>query len=110
MCIRDSSNIGVSDHATSTCQVSFPADGDYTFTLGCTDLAGNSGEYGQTDEFTIDKTIPVITVSYDNNSARNGNYFKEVRTAIIKVQEHNFNSADVRAAVTVSYTHLFSAT
>ena len=97
-----SSNIGVSDHATSTCQVSFPADGDYTFTLGCTDLAGNSGEYGQTDEFTIDKTIPVITVSYDNNSARNGNYFKEVRTAIIKVQEHNFNSADVRAAVTAA--------
>ena len=97
-----SSNIGVSDHATSTCQVSFPADGDYTFTLGCTDLAGNSGEYGQTDEFTIDKTIPVITVSYDNNSARNGNYFKEARTAIIKVQEHNFNSADVRAAVTAA--------
>ena len=29
-----SSNIGVSDSATSTCQVSFPADGDYTFTLG----------------------------------------------------------------------------
>ena len=28
-----SSNIGVSDHATSTCQVSFPADGDYTLSL-----------------------------------------------------------------------------
>lgn len=97
-----SSDIGISDNATSTCQVSFPADGDYTFTLGCTDLAGNSGEYGQTDEFTIDKTIPTITVSYDNNDARNGNYFKEARTATITVREHNFNSADVRAAVTAA--------
>lgn len=97
-----SSNIGVSDTATSTCQVSFPADGDYTFTLGCTDLAGNSGEYGQTDEFTIDKTIPVMTVSYDNNNARNGNYFKETRTATVTIREHNFNAADVRAAITAS--------
>ncbi len=97
-----SSNIGVSDTATSTCQVSFPADGDYTFTLGCTDLAGNSGEYGQTDEFTIDKTIPIMTVSYDNNNARNGNYFKETRTATVTIREHNFNAADVRAAITAS--------
>lgn len=97
-----SSNIGVSDTATSTCQVSFPADGDYTFTLGCTDLAGNSGEYGQTDEFTIDKTIPVMTVSYDNNNARNGNFFKETRTATVTIREHNFNAADVRAAITAS--------
>ncbi len=97
-----SSNIGVSDTATSTCQVSFPADGDYTFTLGCTDLAGNSGEYGQTDEFTIDKIVPVMTVSYDSNDAKNGNYFKETRTATITVREHNFNAADVRAAITAS--------
>ena len=97
-----SSNIGVSDSATSTCQVSFPADGDYTFTLGCTDLAGNSGEYGQTDEFTIDKTVPVMTVSYDNNDARNGNYFKEARTATVTIREHNFNATDVRVAITAS--------
>lgn len=97
-----SSDIGVSDNATSTCQVAFPADGDYTFTLGCTDLAGNSTEYGQTDEFTIDKTVPEISVSYNNNSARNGNYYNEVRTATVTVREHNFNAADVKAAITAS--------
>lgn len=97
-----SSNIGISDSATSTCQVSFPADGDYTFTLGCTDLAGNSTEYGQTDEFTIDKTVPVLTVSYDNNNARNGNYFKETRTATVTIREHNFNAGEVRTAITAS--------
>ena len=97
-----SSNIGISDSATSTCTVSFPADGDYTFTLGCTDLAGNSVEYGQTDTFTIDKTIPVITVSYDNNTAKNGNYYKEKRTATVTVKEHNFNASDVKAAITAN--------
>ena len=97
-----SSNIGVSDEATTTCQVSFPADGDYTFTLGCTDLAGNSTEYGQTDEFTIDKTVPEIEVSYDNNSAANGEYYNEERTATIRIHEHNFNASDVQAAITAS--------
>ena len=97
-----SSDIGVSDSATSTCQVAFPAEGDYTFTLGCTDLAGNSTEYGQTDEFTIDKTVPEISVSYDNNSARNGNYYNEARIATVTVREHNFNAADVKAAITAS--------
>lgn len=96
------SNIGVSDEATTTCQVSFPADGDYTFTLGCTDLAGNSTEYGQTDEFTIDKTVPEIEVSYDNNSAANGEYYNEERTATIRIHEHNFNASDVQAAITAS--------
>lgn len=97
-----SSNIGVSDEATTSCQVSFPADGDYTFTLGCTDLAGNSTEYGQTDEFTIDKTVPEIEVSYDNNSAANGEYYNEERTATIRIHEHNFNASDVQAAITAS--------
>ena len=97
-----SSNIGVSDEATTTCRVSFPADGDYTFTLGCTDLAGNGTEYGQTDEFTIDKTVPEIEVSYDNNSAANGEYYNEERTATIRIHEHNFNASDVQAAITAS--------
>lgn len=93
---------GVSDDAVNTCQVSFPSDGDYTFTFGCTDLGGNSAEYGQTDEFTIDKTVPVITVSYDNHNAKNGNYYKEARTATVSVKEHNFNASEVKTAITAS--------
>lgn len=93
---------GVSDSATSSCQVSFSADGDYTFTLGCTDLAGNSGEYGQTDEFTMDKTMPVIEVSYNNNDVKNSTYYKEARTATVTVKEHNFNASEVKGAITAS--------
>ena len=43
-----------------------------------------------------------MTVSYDNNNARNGNFFKETRTATVTIREHNFNAADVRAAITAS--------
>ena len=42
--------------------------------------------------FTIDKTAPTITVSYDNNSARNGNYYKADRTATVTIIEHNFDA------------------
>lgn len=39
----------------------------------------------------MDKTAPTITVSYDNNSARNGNYYKADRTATVTIIEHNFD-------------------
>lgn len=97
-----SQDMGVSDSASAVCQVSFPEDGDYTFTLNTVDLAGNSTAYGQTDEFTIDKTAPVITVAYDNNDARHGNYYKESRTAAVTINEHNFDAASVQTAITAS--------
>lgn len=97
-----SQDMGVSDSASAVCQVSFPEDGDYTFTLNAVDLAGNSTAYGQTDEFTIDKTAPVITVAYDNNDARHGNYYKESRTAAVTINEHNFDAASVQTAITAS--------
>ena len=97
-----SSNAGESDEATHTCTVSFDSDGDYTFTAECTDLAGNRGSYGKTDNFTVDKTIPRISVSYDNNNVSGERYFKEQRTATITVTEHNFNAGDVKAAITAS--------
>lgn len=97
-----SQDMGVSDSASAVSQVSFPEDGDYTFTLNAVDLAGNSTAYGQTDEFTIDKTAPVITVAYDNNDARHGNYYKESRAAAVTINEHNFDAASVQTAITAS--------
>lgn len=97
-----SSNSGVSDSATHTCTVTFAADGDYTFTLNTTDLAGNDSNYTRVDEFTIDQTDPTIQVSYDNNNDAEPGYFNADRTATITVTEHNFNAADVNTAITAS--------
>ena len=95
-----SANSGVSDSATHTCTVTFSADGDYTFTLNTTDLAGNDSSYTRVDEFTIDQTDPVIEVSYDNNNDETAGYFNENRTATITVTEHNFNASEVNAMIT----------
>lgn len=97
-----SGDAGVSDYATNTCTVTFAADGDYTLTLNCTDLAGHRSNYTQVDEFTIDQTVPTISVAYDNNSAANGTYYDKPRTATITVNEHNFNGSEVQAAISAS--------
>lgn len=94
--------VGVSDEAYHTCTVTFAADGDYTFTLNATDLAGNTSNYTRVDEFTIDQTDPTIQVTYDNNNDAEPGYFNASRTATVTINEHNFNAADVNAMITAS--------
>ena len=67
-----------------------------------TDKAGNPNEpvhYADgtvaPTAFTIDKTRPTISVTYDNNSALNGNYYNANRTATVVVTEHNFDASRV---------------
>ena len=83
-----------------TATVTFSGDSDYTVTYDCFDLAGNKSNTEKLDEFTVDKTKPVIQVSYDNNSALNNNYYKEARTATITITEHNFNPGEVPVTTT----------
>lgn len=80
----------------------FAEDGDYEFTLSCTDLAGNKADYKQTDTFTVDKTKPAMTISYDNNKANAGNYYGEERTATITVTEHNFDPNGIKVNITAT--------
>lgn len=91
-----------SDSCRWSCNVHFSEDGDYTFGFSCIDLAGNEGKYDQIDEFTIDKTIPEITVVYNNNDFQNEYYYKEARIATITINEHNFSSNDVLITMTAS--------
>lgn len=89
-----SSNGDDNRHITS---IIYDSDGDYTFSVSYTDRAQNKNngvDYGNSvapTSFTIDKTTPVISVSYNNNSAQNGKYFKATRTATIVITEHNFD-------------------
>lgn len=98
---------GNKDDAQWTATIKYTADGDYTFDIAYTDLAKNVCD-GETfaegtvasNAFTIDHTVPVIAVTYDNNDAQNGNYYKAYRTATVVITEHNFN-AD---RVTITHT------
>ncbi len=87
------------DDTTWTAIIKYTADGDYTFDIAYTDLAENEcvGENFventvASNEFTIDQTAPTIAVSYDNNDALNGNYYKAIRIATVVITEHNFNA------------------
>ena len=82
--------------------VPFDEDGDYEVTLSATDLAGNVSDYSQVDTFTIDKTLPEMTITYDNNSPYRDNYYGEARTATITVREHNFDASNIQVNVTAS--------
>ncbi len=86
----------------STGVITFTGDSDYTVTFDCYDLAGNKSNTATQDEFTVDKTMPVINVTYDNNSVQNGNYYQDDRTAAITIIEHNFNAGDVTSMITAS--------
>lgn len=90
------------DGKTRTATIAYTSDGDYTFSVQYTDLAGNTADYDRQDTFTLDKTLPKVGVAYNNNDAQNGNYYKEGRTATITIEEHNFDPAE--AVVTLTAT------
>ena len=92
-----------------TAKITFSDNADYTFSISCTDKAGhvtenNSVTFAEgsvaTGDFTVDKTAPKIEVAYDNNSVKNGKYFKADRTATITITEHNFDVSRVKALIT----------
>lgn len=88
------------DDTTHTCVISYEADGDYLFDISMTDRAGYVNvpvDYANSaapQKFTIDRTLPVMKITYDTSALQNGNYSQTERTATITVQEHNFNPAD----------------
>lgn len=85
------SNMGESDDALSTVTISFSADDTYMLTASVKDLAGNTATLGRTDTFTIDKTLPIVQITFDKNNALNGSYYNTARTATITVTDRNFD-------------------
>ncbi len=96
------STSGSGNDTKHVCKVRFSDDGDYTFTVSFRDLAGNKADYTRVDKFTIDKTVPTVTVTWDNNSYLNGFYYAQARTATIDVLEHNFDADLINVLITAA--------
>lgn len=104
------------DGEKHTATITFEKDGDYKVSYWCKDLAGNvsvteTGEEINQEtpltlpEFTIDKTAPKISVSYDKSEGGSLNdyyYYSTKRTATITVTEHNFDPQDITVTTTGS--------
>ena len=90
---------GSGDSTRWESRIYFNKDGDYQLSITGEDLAGNAMEdllYAEGTaaalDFTVDKTAPVLNVSYDNNTANHEFYYRESRRAEISVEEKNFRS------------------
>ncbi|MDO4797376.1 MAG: hypothetical protein Q4A01_05060 [Coriobacteriales bacterium] len=77
-------------------------DGHYVVTAQLTDASGNVSAPSMIEEFTIDKTAPLVSVEWDNNDVRNGKYYRAARTATITVIEHNFSPQNMAIRTTGS--------
>lgn len=90
---------GSGDSTRWESRIYFNKDGDYQLSITGEDLAGNAMEelsYAEGTQaaldFTVDKTAPVLSVSYDNNEALHEFYYRESRRAEISIEEKNFRS------------------
>lgn len=84
-----------SDNNTHFATVSFTADGDYVMDMSYADMTAHAGNAVAAQSFTVDKTAPAISVTFDNNSASNDHYYAQSRTATITVNEHYFDPSRV---------------
>lgn len=86
------------------CNITFSEDGDYAFTIDCKDLADNSAVQYVSEKFTVDKTKPIIGISWNPAKSDKDNFYNESRVAIITVEERNFDSSliEINSKGTVS--------
>lgn len=108
--VKDIKGTGNGDDTKHVFEVTYSNDGVYSFDMNYTDRATNKNsaiDYKDSlapTSFVVDKTIPTISVSYDNNEAQNDKFFKAYRTATITIVEHSF---DVNRVVITQTAELF---
>lgn len=72
-----------------------------TLSIKVTDRSGNVTDW-QTDTFSIDKTAPVVKITYDDEKKENGKYqqyYNFDRTATITITERNFDATRIQASL-----------
>ena len=90
---------GNRDDAVWTASYTFASDGDYQVDCILKDRAENPGTVSYrgmaAQDFTVDRTSPVVKIEFDNHNVFHENYYNAQRIATIIVTEHNFDSGDV---------------
>ena len=89
------------DGVTWVASYAFEDDADWTFDVSLTDPAFHEAAAYHT-AFIIDTQAPAILVTWDNNDAANGSYFKAPRTASIQVMDRNFSPDFASATATAA--------
>lgn len=79
--------------------VTLTDEGDYVITMTYADRSKNEMVKYESQRIVIDKTAPVINVSYGNNDVKNTidnrSYFNTTQTATVTIKEQNFRADEV---------------
>lgn len=79
-----------------TATVRYAADGDYTFDVEYTDMAGNQASDYTPDQFTVDLTAPEVEITdVEDKSANN-----DVVSPSVKATDVNYDSKNVTVTIT----------
>ncbi|MBO4794560.1 MAG: hypothetical protein J5547_00600, partial [Clostridia bacterium] len=87
--------------------LTFADDGWYDFDVKYTDRSGNEADapdFGNSvapKSFVIDRTVPVVTISFDKNVAQNEFYYSLAKSAKIEVTEVNYSYEKLELEVTM---------
>ncbi|MBQ7972282.1 MAG: hypothetical protein IJ291_02345 [Lachnospiraceae bacterium] len=75
--------------------LTFADDGEYDIKVNFVDMAGHAAKEAEGESFVIDKTLPEINISYNNNDVQNNSYYANSRTALITIKEKNFDAGRI---------------
>ena len=93
--IRSNAKTFSADGGKAVATFEIPAQFRGFVSFKATDMAGNTEDIEDTNAVVVDSIAPGITVTWDNNDVRNGNYYKADRTAAISINEANFFEDDL---------------
>ncbi len=87
------------DGSVHTGSFTISGDGEYKFTVGVTDAAGNAMEQVESETIIIDTVRPIINVSYSPNDIVNSiggvDYYKTTQIATVTFTEDHFDGGQV---------------
>lgn len=101
-----------------TYEIYFDKDGeDYAINLSVTDRAGNKSEWKDREYFTIDKTLPEVSIAIENNTDYEKEnqllYFNTDKTVVFCIKDKNFDEHkveyDIRAIKAANKRKLIDA-
>ncbi len=84
------------DNAVYCAEYTFSSDGEFELSADCTDMCSNKAQNVKSEKFIVDKTRPVLNVSFTDVSgkpvdASNSRYYSSAVNAVVTVTEVNFN-------------------
>lgn len=87
---------GEGDDTVYTGVYTISSDGDYSYSITFTDMAGNTADSISQSLFVIDKTSPILKTNFDEFTTSEEKHYFGVdsinKTARITIIEHNFNA------------------